>query len=53
MRKKLIISSLVALLAVLLALWIWPSASEWLAVDSCLDRGGAWDAEAGECIFSD
>jgi hypothetical protein len=38
---------LIFVIACALALWWWPSARRWLAIDRCLDAGGRWD-EVGE-----
>jgi hypothetical protein len=40
------------LICVVLALgviWFAFKAQAWLAVDRCLDSGGAWDAETHQC----
>jgi len=46
-----------ALLAVVLVVfaWMWlgPKLLAWIAADSCLDRGGSWDAERQVCVMAE
>ena len=42
---------IVALLAGLLLLHLYPRVSEFLAVDACLDSGGRWNDSAQSCEF--
>jgi hypothetical protein len=39
----------IALAAVMVAAAIWFWNSEWLAIDTCLDRGGRWDEQTRVC----
>jgi hypothetical protein len=41
------IALIVVALGVLVAVVMW--ASDFLKIDSCLDRGGAWNYERGTC----
>jgi hypothetical protein len=47
MRRGLRIAGVLALL--LAVILLWPSASEFFAVDSCLDTGGSFDYVTGQC----
>jgi hypothetical protein len=40
---------LILAVVVALALWWWPSARRWLAIDRCLDLGGRWDYAEERC----
>lgn len=50
-RKVLIGLSLLAIVAVAIALW--PRAKHFFDVDSCLDSGGAYDYKLGQCYFGE
>lgn len=34
-------------------IWSVPKALTWLAIDDCLDRGGSWHDDIGECSFTE
>jgi len=46
MKKKIIVGLIIVFM---LAASIW--VRNFLAVDSCLDEGGRWNYELGECEF--
>lgn len=34
-------------------IWSVPKVLTWLAIDACLDRGGSWHDDVGECSFTE
>lgn len=51
-RTKILIGTVVTALLIV-ALWTAPKVQQFLAVDDCLDRGGSWHYDIGECSFTE
>lgn len=50
-RRFLITVAFALLLGVVAALWVVPWVQVQLRIDECLDQGGRWDHEAGQCVL--
>jgi hypothetical protein len=49
--KYLMWSGIAGIVLGLLAVWLTPAVSRELAIDRCLDAGGAYDNQAGTCLL--
>ncbi len=51
-RKKTVILWIVLLFVLLVSGYLFPHIRRFLAVDTCLDRGGRWDYEKNVCEYT-
>ena len=53
MRPKIWIWLIFGALLLGFLIWSVPKVLNWLAIDDCLDRGGSWHYDVGECSFTE